>query len=342
MRDMIVTHGSLGQGAIRTVFCGPDVSKPSVTIAEGGRYSAACAFPLNGKESAGILAANWQTGEVKLFWMRGGRFEAGPKVKFPPGIISIAAMEIGKDRTAVAAMSSAVGVLSVAVYEQGKDFGAPSSVALTGGGGNGHVLPWNSTDLGPGFLAITPLAEEPLRFLPWAKGEWNDASTTVRSALKDEGLITAAAQVLCSSQNGSHRLALVLGGKASRLVLMEEKAGKFSSVGSKVALPGPGLGLAVCDFNKDGCDDVFVVTRDEVCFYFLNEAGAAIAGPHFSNPGMLGPVVLLGFKNNSRPDIAVLNENKKARIFKPVGADRGAVENTRPRVDGARVVGLAQ
>ncbi len=341
MRDMIVTHGSLNQGAIRTVFCGPDVSKQSITMAEGGRYSSACTFPLNGKESAGVLAANWQTGEVKLFWMKGGRFEAGPLVKFPPGIVSVVAMEVGKGKTAVAALSSAAGTLSVAVYEQGKDFSVPASVAMTGGGGNGHVLAWNSADLGPGFLAITPLAEEPLRFLPWANGEWNNAGTAVRSILKDEGLITAAAPVACA-QNGSHKLALVLGGKASRLILLEEKAGKFNPVGAKVALPGPGLGLAVCDFNKDGCDDVFVVTRDEVCFYFLNDAGAAIAGPHFSNPGMLGPVVLLGFKSSARPDIAVLNENKKARVFKAVGADHGAVENAHPKADAARLVGLPQ
>ncbi len=75
----------------------------------------------------------------------------------------------------MAALSSVSGTLSIAVFEQGVGFGNPMVVPLPGGGGNGHVMVWNSADLGPGFLAITPLAEEPLRFMPCANGEWNKA-----------------------------------------------------------------------------------------------------------------------------------------------------------------------
>ena len=323
LRDVIVTHGSLNQGSAQTVLCGPEGAKQTIELATGGRFSSACAFPLNGKENAGVLAANWQTGEVKLFLLKGGRLEAGPSVKFPAGVLSVAAMETGRNKTAIAALSSTAGTLSMSIYEEGKGFGKPGSVALPGGGGNGRVLAWKSADLGPGFLAVTPLADEPLRFVRCGNGEWEKGASAIRSGVDDQGMITGAAQVACAS-NGSHRLALVLGATSSHLMLLEEKAGKFSAVGTKTLLPGPGLGLTVWDFNQDGNDDLFVVTRDEVCFFFLNEVGGMMAGPRFSNPGMLGPVVLLGYGNSARPDIAVLNDNKKARVFKPVGNDHAA------------------
>lgn len=324
LRDVIVTYGSLTQGAIQTVLCGPDGLKKTITLADGARYSSACTFPLNGKENAGVLAANWQTGEVKLFLSKAGRLDAGPSVKFAPGTLSVAAMEAGKNKTAIAAFSSAAGILSISTYDAAGGFSKPATVAIPGGGGEGRVLPWNSSDLGAGFLVITPLAEEPLRFVPTSSVETEKGAAVVRSLIKDEGVITGAGRIFCTQTN-SYRLALVMGGKTSFLMLLEEKAGKFSEVGTKSALPGPGLGMTVCDFNKDGNDDVFVVTRDEVCFYFLTENGGVIPGPHFPNPGMLGPVVLLGYGTSARPDIAVLNDNKKARIFKPVGAEPAAM-----------------
>ncbi len=321
IRDVIVTQGSLGQGSIQSVLCGPEGLKQTTELANGARYSSACAFPLNGKINAGVLCANWQTGEVKLFVLKAGRLEAGPSVKFPAGILSVAAMETGRNKTSIAALSSTAGTLSVALYEEGKGFGSPSSVAIPNGGGNGRLLPWKSTELGSGFLAVSPLAEEPLRFVPCVNGELEKGTTAVRSVVKDEGVITGVGHISCA-QNGANRLALVLGGNTSHVMVLEEKSGKFTEVGTKTPLPGPALGLAVWDFNKDGNDDLFVVTRDEVCFYFTNDAGGLLAGPRFSNPGMLGPVVMLGYGNSSRPDIAVLNENKKARVFKPVGVDR--------------------
>ncbi len=129
--DLIVTQGSMSQGAVRTVLCEPEGTKQGTSLAEGARYSSACAFPLNGKQNAGLLAANWQSGEVKLFLAKGGRLEAAPSVKFAPGIVSVAALETGKNRTTVAVPSSVSGTLSRSrSFEQGVGFGNPMVVPL--------------------------------------------------------------------------------------------------------------------------------------------------------------------------------------------------------------------
>ena len=103
-------------------------------------------------------------------------------------------------------------------------------------------------------------------------------------------------------------------------MLLDEKSGKFNPTNARATLPGPGLGLCAFDFNKDGAEDLFVTTHDEACFFFAS-TGGLVAGPTYSNPGMMGPVALLNSPRDSRPDLVALNENKKARIFRPAGSD---------------------
>ncbi len=59
-----------------------------------------------------------------------------------------------------------------------------------------------------------------------------------------DGVITGAGRTFCAQKN-SYRLALVMGGKTSFLMLLEEKAGKYSEVATKHAPPGQGLAMTV-------------------------------------------------------------------------------------------------
>ena len=105
-------------------------------------------------------------------------------------------------------------------------------------------------------------------------------------------MITAASAVNpLGGRTRRPRLAVVLGGKTSLVMLLAEKSGKFVSTNARATLPGPGLGLCAFDFNKDGTEDLFVTTHDEGCFFFVGADGL-VAGPTYSNPGMLGPVAL--------------------------------------------------
>ena len=287
------------------------------------------------------------------FVLKAGRLEAGSVVKLAPGIVSLAAMEVGKDKTAIGALSSTAGVLSMVVYEQEKGLSPPMSVACYGRRRSCGMW-WRGTPpiLGPGFLAVrrrwrkSRCASRRTR-----KGERDKAGMAIRSALKEDGVITAAARVAVLSLG--LRCAAPCAGAGRKSIApgscWKKKPGRFGLVGHKDHIARSGFGDGGLRLrHKDGVDDLFVVTRDEVCFYFLNDTGNAVAGPRFPNPGMLGPVVLLGFGNNTRPDIAVLNENKKARVFKPVGQDRGGNvgQNVKPivapRADSTHLVGLAK
>ena len=329
LKDLIVSHGSLKQGSVQSVLCGPDGVKQTVTQIEGGRFAPVASFPLKGNDNAGFLAANWFNGEVKLFLPKAGRFEAARSVKMAPGILAIAAMDMGRNKTIVAGLSGAAGVLSIATYDAEAGFGKVDTVSVLGGGGTGRVIPWLSPDKGPGFVVISPLAEEPIRFIPCTNADLDKGGISIRSPLKDDGIINGAGRVMCA-QTGTSRLAVVLGGKVSYVMMLEEKAGKFTEVGTKIALPGPGLGMLVYDFNKDGNDDVFVVTRDEVCFYFQNETGGLAAGPRILNPDNLGPSALMGYGTSARPDIAILTDNKHVRILKPVGSEPSPTPAAKP------------
>ena len=322
-RTLGVLYGSQDQGGARTVSFGQDGVKRSLPLFEGARCAAACAFSLSKAGQSGVLTANWKTGEVTLYLNKGGSFEPKAATKFVPGTMALAAIELDNGRLAVAGLSSAMGILSLSTYDSEKGFSSSGSVQLTGGGGNSRLLAWKSDTKGVGFLAVMPLAEDPLRFIAF-NAEKIALAEPVRSVMKDEGVITAA--VALETPHG-RRLALVLGGRTSHVLLLEEKSGAFSAVGNNVVLPGPGLGAVACDFNQDGCDDLFVTTRDDACFYFLGADDVLTPGPVLNNPGMLGPAALVNLRNNSRPDIAVLNENKKARLFKAIGGEPQSTSN---------------
>jgi hypothetical protein len=237
-----------------------------------------------------------------------------------PGLTGVAAAPQKNGKVLIAALSNVAASLFIAPYDPKTGFGAPTVVPILGGGGHGRVLNWTSPELGAGFLVVTPLAEDPLRFVPITGDDWlKGTPQLVASPLAEEGVVTAA----CAINPGAGKraqLAVVLGGKTSLVLLLDEKSGKFTATNFRAPLPGPGLGLCAFDFNKDGSDDLFVTTHDEVCFFFVGADGLS-AGPAYPNPGMLGPVAWLNNPRDSRPELVVLNENKKARIFRPAGSD---------------------
>lgn len=313
-----VLYGTQSQGGARALLVGADGPKRMVPLIENARSAAACEFQISEPALSGVLVSNWKTGEAKMLFYKGGNYEQAASVKFPPGTMALTAFEVERGKLAVAAFSSAMGTLSVSTYTPSTGFSALRNVQLAGGGGNTRLLGWKSEKRGPGFVAVMPLAGDPVRFVALNAGNEKEAEP-VRSPMQDEGVITAALSL--NSTAGPRRLAIVLGGKNSHLLLFQEKDGLFTQTGTKTALNGPGLGAVSGDFNQDGCDDLFVIMKDEACFYFLGKDDSLAQGPTISNPGMMGPAAILNVRHNSRPDIVVLNENKKARLLKPVGAE---------------------
>ena len=172
LKDLIVMEGSLGRGSLRAVLSGPEGTRQTLSIAEGARFAGACPVTIGGKEGAALAATNWQTGELVIFTNRSGTFEKRDTLRCAPGLMGVTAMNTPDGKIMIATLSNVAGSLYVATYDPKTGFGVPVVVPMLGGGGNGRVINWTSPELGPGFLVVTPLAEDPLRFVPVTGDDW--------------------------------------------------------------------------------------------------------------------------------------------------------------------------
>lgn len=223
----------------------------------------------------------------------------------------------GDKRVAIGVLSGVAGQLSITTLLAERKFASVTTVPIPGGGATGFVFPWLSAELGPAFLAVSPLAQSQFMLVPSNKGKWDKGEKApVASAIGEDGVIATAA--VLTNANGPRRLAVVIAGRESRLLLLEEKQGKFAPVGKAVTLPGLGVGILAHDFNQDGQDDLFVVTLTECLFYFARGVqlapGPSVAAPH----RLLGPVVKFRPASPDRPELLLLTENGKAQILKAV------------------------
>ena len=332
--DAIICSGRFRSGAVRLYLQKKGSPlPPAMELDKGTRFSALFAGCLDGARDGDLLVADWQRGRIKAFFQGKQGLAPGAEVSEAavgpgPVALGVGSMEKGKP-PAIAAYSGLSGQLAITSLSSDHKFGPVATVPIPGGGNTGFIFPWVSPELGSGFLTIVPLSQSPLVFVPYNGGKWDKGEkAVVSSGLEAEGFITAAAVPGCT--DGKRRLAVIVTGRESHLVNLEEKAGKFAPSGEPELLPGLGFGLLAHDFNQDGQDDLFVVMLDECAFYFAR-GNELFRGPRLACvPRMLGPVAKFALGPASRPDLLLINVNRKAQIVQPV------VPQAQPLADGKR------
>jgi tetratricopeptide (TPR) repeat protein len=286
-------------------------------LANGARFSTACAALPDGSNLA--VGANWQNGVLNVLGSGpAGRTVNGRPASIGPGVVALCAADVNGDGTVeIAALSSMAGRLSLAALKPDLSLGPVTIVAVPSAGGEGFVLPWTSAQVGPGFLAITPLAETPFQFVPCGKdalAQAGAAPVTIASGQED-GIITGAAIV--KAPPARPRLAVMFGGEVSRVLLFDEQDGKFTPLDARLPpVSGIGVGLVACDLNRDGLDDLVVVAQDEVSLLFSKGAEGFAQGPRFATPRLLGPAIALNAKADQPPAILVITQDRKARLLR--------------------------
>jgi tetratricopeptide (TPR) repeat protein len=320
--DLVLRTGSFREGALQLYVQRRDNPLPSPIPLGGKTFFSAMQIADFDKDNADdLLVADWLHGRVRLFHQK--QQELTPeKVEIPvsPGPVALGIGVFGADkRSTVAVLSGPTNTLDVFTLAADGTPGEVSHVPLPVGGGSGFIYPWVSAGAGPGFLVVLPLAEAPLQFVPFNQGNWK-ASTPVASSFGEGELITAAAPM--KSAGGGMRLALLVSGSLNRLQIYDEAGGKFTKSGSPVMLSSLGVGLLARDLNRDGTDDLVVVTQEDTILFFMRDK-ELVPGPSFSSkkPRMLGPIAVFGALAAPLPELLLINENRKAQILKPVISD---------------------
>ena len=340
--DAVIGTGTFREGALRLYVQRKDNPLPTAAELSGKtRFSALLVADLDGDKRADMLSADWLKGRVKLFYQKQNEFAGdSPEVSVGPGPVALAAADLAGDKKfEVAALLGPGNALAVTTLGDDHKFGDVITIPLSGIGGRGWVMPWTSAEAGPGFLVVSPLSATPLQFIPFNKGQWHKGSTGIVESSIDAGDVITAATVVSGGAKGVSRLAALVAGRGNRLLLYEEKNGKFTPAGQPVTLSGLGTGLLARDFNQDGQDDLFVVGREESGFYFSRGA-ELVPGPRYASKAkMLGPVALFSLPGNERPDLLLINEDRKAQILKAVINDPFAAPDYEIKVSRAFKVG---
>ena len=310
--EAVIASGAFRRGGLRMYVQRKNNPLPAPSLLDSGtRFSALNVQDFDGNKSHDLLAADWRRSRLKMFY-NDGQLTPGPEVEVGRGPLDICAADLdGDHKIKIAALCGAGSTLSLTSLEDRK-FGPVVEVPLAASGPYGFVLPWKNA-----FLAITPLsADAPLQLVRFEKRAW--AKSAITSPLDGGGLVRAVA-VLMSSGGSVRRLALLIHEKnASRLVLFDEKDGKFSPASAALQLPDAGVGLLAHDFNSDGEQDLCVIMQNETAFYFSSGARLLPGPTHKSSVRLLGPATLFGSADAVRPDILLINEARKAHILKSV------------------------
>jgi len=340
--DAVIGTGTFREGSLRLYVQRKDNPLPTAAELSGKtRFSALLVADLDGDKRADMLSADWLKGRIKLFYQKQNEFAGdSPEVSVGAGPVALAAADMsGTKKFEVAALLGPGNALAVTTLGEDHKFGEVTTIPLNGIGGRGWVMPWTSAEAGPGFLVVTPLSAAPLQFIPYNKGQWHKGSTGIVESPIDAGDVITAAAVVSGGAKGVSRLAALVAGRGNRLLLFEEKNGKFAAAGQPITLAGLGTGLLARDFNQDGQDDLFVVGREESGFYFSRGADL-VPGPRYASKAkMLGPVALFSLPGNERPDILLINEDRKAQILKAVINDPFAAPDYEIKLSRASKVG---
>jgi tetratricopeptide (TPR) repeat protein len=320
--DLVVGTGQFRRGDVRFYIGRANTLAAPVNLDSGGRFSAIWVGDIDGDHNDDALSANWQNGKLTPYYRDGAQLSKGASIDIGPGSVAIGAGRMEDSRALqIGVLQGVSHALEITSISAERKFSELIRVPMPSGGTRGWVFPWGSEKSGAAFVAVVPLAERPLQFVPYNKGQWVKGGGTIQSSISDNdvGLVTAAAVLSGKPQ----RLALIVtkangAALSSSLVVMQENAGVFTQL-SKTPLSGPGLGLLARDFNQDGQDDLAVVMLEETTFYFCDpQSGELRPGPTYTTPRMRGLIVPMATANTVHPDLLLLNEGAKAHILRAV------------------------
>jgi hypothetical protein len=246
-------------------------------------------------------------------------------VKAGPGPVALAISDVDGDGNLEIAVQLGLGQsLALCRYERAGRVTEVRHVPLPngrlpGGGPQGWVFPWQSEQQGPGFLVIVPLASQPFCFVPCKGGEPGAVQV---SPLPGEGVIVSASRVRTGPPASdlaprSTRLAVLVNGRGSRVLMLQEKDGKLEAVPNEkpLSFDEQALSLAVADWNLDGVDDLAIVLRNSVSLFFRVPDGF-VEGPRFKDLGPFeGTVAAADFNGDGRPDLLLVTEAHKVRFL---------------------------
>jgi tetratricopeptide (TPR) repeat protein len=329
--DLIAASGQFRHGALRLyINRGENQFAAPTQLSSGARFSTAWIGDLFSDKSNEVLAANWQAGQLKSWFVDNNQPVAGPTIPIGAGPVAIAAADLdGSKKLHIAVLLSVGHALAVTTLSADRKFGEVTLVPLQGGGGSGFVLPWNSQEAGPGFVVVMPLSDTPVYFVAFNKGAWGKPISSAVSSGDAPTVVAAAA--LSGGPDKPGRLAVATASsRSSQLVMMQEKNGKFDVVGAPLTFNAPALNALACDLSKEGKDDLLVITPDEARIYFCDPAAGFAQGPAYKAGNLRGPAVVLASRN-ARPDVVLLNETSHAVILRALSPDsapvRGSSEN---------------
>jgi len=285
-----------------------------------GRFASVAVGDVDGDKHDDLIGAAWMTGKLKLFKQTGADVVASGEVLAGLGPVATTLCDMdndGKTETAAAILSS-TGTLAVATLDPSGKFGPIKTIPVRSGGPRAYLFPYKSLDAGPGLIAVLPLAQSPIQFIPYSGGNWG---APVATGLEQGNVIRAVA--VLKSPGGLMRLALLTASKTtSRVVVMREKNGKFTPVGEPQTLPVPGVGLLASDFNGDGDDDLLVIENEELEFSFAAANDEWITGYRVKSPKLLGPGAIMSVPSAKgvpiRPDALLIGDNRKGHFLRPV------------------------
>ena len=324
--DLITASGQFRHGGLRLfINRGENQFGAPTQLSSGARFSAAWIGDLFADKSREVVAANWQTGQLKTWFVDNNQPVAGPSIPIGAGPVAIAASDLdGSKKLQIAVLLSVGHALAVTTLTPDRKFGEVHTIPLPGGGGSGFVAPWTSQDAGPGFVVVMPLSDNPIHFVAYNKGAWSKPVSSVVSN-SDAPMVVAAAALSCGPDKPGRLAVATASTRTSQIVMMQEKNGKFDVVGTPMTFTAPALNAIACDLGTEGKDDLLVVTSDEARIYFCDAEAGFFDGPVYKVGAMRGPAVVLASKTASRPDVLLLNEENKAVILRALTPDSAPV-----------------
>ncbi len=323
--DLVAASGQFRHGLLRQfINRGENQFAAPVTLSppNAARYSAVWIGDLDGDKSIDILAANWQLGRLEPYFLDNNQPVPGKPVNIGVGPVAISAADFdGSKKLHVAVLLSVGHALAITDLSPDRKFSEVTTVPLPGGGGKGYVFPWYS-DMGPGFVVVTPLAELPLHFVPYINGAWGKP---ISSAAGSDARMIVAATALSAGAGKPGRLVIAtVSGKTSQVQLLQEAAGKFTPVGEALNVPAIAQCAVATDLNQDGQEDLALATPDEVRFYFCDPAAGLFDGPAYKASQLSGVAATLHGKAGARSDMIFLNTSNKAVVLRAVSSDSAA------------------
>ncbi|MBE7462023.1 MAG: tetratricopeptide repeat protein [Planctomycetes bacterium] len=319
--DFALAAGHFGVGRVKFYFQMQDHSlSVPLPFNTQGQITALAATDLNQDGRTDLAAANLFRGDVSFFLQNAqSQPVEGPRIAVGRGPVALCVQDLDGDKQVEIGVLLGLGrALAIASYQGDGRFTEVKRVAMPAGGPLGWVLPWPSVEAGAGFLAVLPLAEKPLQFVPYSKS--GGPGLAVPSGLSGEPLVAGVARMTFNPADGGPdqaRLLVLINDKEGEVRVLEERQGQFMADTTRrsVMLGDLALAIRTADFNLDGREDLLVVMPESARIYFQDASGFQ-PGPRYTGFGRLQAACdIADFNGDKRPDLMLLTEKQEILVL---------------------------